>query len=277
MSIRLKQLFNCILNLFSKEYQERLGQFILNKARGQGNGDPDTNGEYNLITKVKTHIANNEAIVFDVGANKGEWSAHFAKGMSERLTLLSFEPIPATYSLLESNLGIQCTHIRAKAVNKALSDIRGTTSMFVDVNNPLAGTNSLTLRQAQVYGLDQKIIDGIQLIPGDDYCADNGINHIDFIKIDTEGHECAVIRGFAKMLSYRQIDAIQFEYGGTWIDSKSYLSEMFDLLLPCGYSICRLHPTRLEYFARYDQRQETFVFANYVAVKQELLHIFESF
>ncbi|MDD2733278.1 MAG: FkbM family methyltransferase [Desulfuromonadaceae bacterium] len=271
-----KYLLHGVLNFISQNTQERLGQYILNRSKGQGNGDPFTNGEYNLISKVKSQFANSNAVVFDVGANKGEWTAHFAAGMSERLMIISFEPIPETFSQLTSNLALQCFHINSKTVNAALSDSTGTTSMFVDKNNPLAGTNSLTLRNAHVYGLEQKKVEGIQLITGDDFCVDNGISHIDFVKIDTEGHECAVIRGFAKMLSQRQIDVIQFEYGGTWIDSKSHLSEIFDLFVPCGYTICRLHPNRLEIFSEYDQRQESFVFANYVAIRQELLAIYEN-
>ena len=276
MMMSYKYILNCLLNLFSQEFQERLGRYILNHAKGQGNGDPVTNGEYSLISKVKSQLANCQAIVFDVGANKGEWTTHFAEGMSDQLSIISFEPIPATFLQLTSKLALQCSHICSKQVNAALSDVRGTTSMFVDISNPLAGTNSLAQRNAQVYGLYQNKIEGIQLITGDDFCSENGINHIDFVKIDTEGHECAVIRGFAKMISQRKIDVIQFEYGGCWIDSKSYLLEMFDLLSPCGYSICRLHPDSLEIFAEYDQRQETFEFANYVAVKQELLSIYEN-
>jgi FkbM family methyltransferase len=277
MKIILKKMISVSLDLFlSQCLQAKLGEYILNRAKGQGNDDPLTNGEYSLISRVKSNIADNNAIVFDVGANKGEWTTQFAEDMSEKLMVVSFEPIPDTFSWLTSSLSKQCTHINSKIVNAALSDNNGTISMFVDANNPLAGSNSLSLRNLKTYGLNQKKIEGIQLIKGDDFCNDNEINHIDFLKIDTEGHECAVIRGFARMLSQRAVDIIQFEYGGAWIDSKTYLSDMFDLLLPYGYLICRLHPNGLEPFAAYDQRQENFIFANYVAIKHELLPMYES-
>ena len=80
--------------------------------------------------------------------------------------------------------------------------------------------------------------------------------------------------GFKSMLSKRRIDVIQFEYGGAWIDSRSYLFQIYDLLMPYGYVICRLHSNKLEPFKCYDQREETFAYSNYVAIRRERLSLF---
>ena len=40
--------------------------------------------------------------------------------------------------------------------------------------------------------------------------------------------------------------------------SKTYLCDVFELLEPYAYVVCRLHPDCLETFENYDQRQETF-------------------
>ncbi len=200
--------------------QAQLGQHLLNKARGQGDGDSTTNGEYWLTSIIKRNIAGRQAIVFDVGANRGEWTENVAAGMSDKLTIVLFEPVPETFRLLESNLVKMASPVITKAINAALSDTPGTTSMFTDVNNPTAGSNSIAARKAQIYGLFQQKIDGVALVRGDDFCEDNGIDHIDFMKIDTEGHEHLALKGFSRMLAQRKIDVIQFEYGGTWIDSK---------------------------------------------------------
>lgn len=258
----------------SRTLQIRLGEHVLNRAKGQGDGDPQTNGEYWLASIIKAHLRTRRSIVFDVGANRGEWTAHFAEGMSDKLTIVLFEPVPKTFEQLEINLAHMTSPVATKAVNAALSDVVGTAAMYIDVRNPTAGSNSRAARKAHVYGLFQREIGGIALVTGEDFCEKNGIGHIDFMKIDTQGHECAVLKGCSKMLAQRKIDFIQFEYGGTWIDSKTDLSDAFELLNPYGYVVCRVHPKCLEVFESYDQRQETFAHANYAAVRRELLPLF---
>lgn len=272
----IKNIFNgCLDTCLSRAMQVRLGSYIVNRAKAQGNGDPETNGEYWLSKLIKKQIAGRSAVVFDVGANRGEWTTHFAEGMSDKLMLISFEPVPETYEQLTNNLSQFHSHVSIKTINAALSEKSGSTAMYIDSKNTTAGSNSLVERKGQIYGLSQHKIDGITLVNGVDFCKENDITHIDFMKIDTEGHEYSVLKGFSKMLIQREIDFIQFEYGGTWIDSKTYLSDVYDLLFPCDYVLCRLHPNCLEPFNFYDQRQESFVYANYVAVRQELLPIFE--
>ena len=63
---------------------------------------------------------------------------------------------------------------------------------------------------------------------GKDYMINNNINHIDFLKIDTEGYELNVLKGFEEYISY--IDIIQFEYGGTFLDNNTKLIDVFNYL-----------------------------------------------
>jgi FkbM family methyltransferase len=44
-----------------------------------------------------------------------------------------------------------------------------------------------------------------------DYMSENNIEKVDFVKIDTEGHELAVLKGFKERLNC--VGAVQFEYG----------------------------------------------------------------
>ena len=47
---------------------------------------------------------------------------------------------------------------------------------------------------------------------GKDYIINNDIKNIDFLKIDTEGYELNVIKGFGDYIE--NIKVVQFEYGG---------------------------------------------------------------
>lgn len=61
-----------------------------------------------------------------------------------------------------------------------------------------------------------------------DYIEENSIDTIDFIKIDTEGYELHVLKGFEEHL--KKVNIIQFEYGGTFLDNNTKLIEVIDHL-----------------------------------------------
>ena len=53
----------------------------------------------------------------------------------------------------------------------------------------------------------------VEVQTGDAYCTRHRIERIDLLKIDVEGAEHLVLRGFERMLHERRIEVIQFEYG----------------------------------------------------------------
>jgi hypothetical protein len=100
----------------------------------------------------------------------------------------------------------------------------------------------------------------------DDVCAEECIAHIDLLKIDTEGHELAVLRGARRMIDSGSIDAIQFEFGGCAIDARTYLRDFFRLLGE-RYQIHRVTPRGL-LPVDYSEREEVFVSSNFLALRR---------
>lgn len=105
----------------------------------------------------------------------------------------------------------------------------------------------------------------VKLEGGDDFCSNFHIHQIDFIKIDVEGLEMAVLRGFNDFISKGNIKLIQFEYGPMNIEAKTFLKDFYDYLEPMGYVIGKLFPDGVE-FKTYHYLMEDFHWANYVAV-----------
>ena len=68
----------------------------------------------------------------------------------------------------------------------------------------------------------------LKLKRGDEYMSENNIENIDFIKIDTEGFELKVLKGFGDKI--KNINIIQFEYGGTFLDTNVKLIEVINYL-----------------------------------------------
>ena len=68
---------------------------------------------------------------------------------------------------------------------------------------------------------------------GNDYVIINNIKKIDFLKIDTEGYELNVLKGFGDFI--KNVELIQFEYGGTFLDNNIKLIDVIDYLEQNGF------------------------------------------
>jgi hypothetical protein len=82
-----------------------------------------------------------------------------------------------------------------------------------------------------------------------------------------EGHELAVLKGAHRMIDRNAIEIIQFEFGGTSLDSRSYFKDFFQLLSP-KYRIYRILPRGLRELKAYSEKLEIFQSANYLAIRR---------
>jgi FkbM family methyltransferase len=244
-----------------RELVVRASRFALNRARLDVANAIDTNGERMLQAHVVTSARPNVAIrVFDVGANRGDWSLSMLRcaahgGRSADLELHAFEASAFTARLLRESLGGH--DVRVNQV--ALSDHAG--SGRLAVVSPGGGTNSLTDDESA-----GDLSEAVELTTVDDYCAEHAISAIDLLKIDTEGHDLLVMLGARAMLDRRAISILQFEYNHRWIGQRRFLRDAFDLLEPRGYTVGKLTPKGVEeYPGGWDWELESFVEGNYVA------------
>jgi methyltransferase FkbM-like protein len=99
----------------------------------------------------------------------------------------------------------------------------------------------------------------------DAYAAEQTIDHIDLLKVDTEGHDLRVLRGAERAFRAGAISAAQFEYNHRWIPARQYLKDAFDMLEPFRYRIGKLTPRGVEWYPGWDPELESFVEGNYLA------------
>ena len=224
------------------------------KAYENCNGDFASNGEEMILRSLAGAPV---ATVFDVGANFGDWSL-LAQRLLPSARIYAFELSPPTFKELEKNI-----HGRAaiQAFNFGLSDHAGETAFFHYPDKP--GETSLIAHpfQNQTSGFELKG----QLRTGDAYCAEQNIGQIDLLKIDVEGAEPSVLRGFEKMLAGGRISAIQFEYEKLNTVNKFLLKDFYELLGGHGFVIGKIFPAYVE-FRDYDFEHEMLWGSNYLAV-----------
>lgn len=234
------------------------------KNIGYDNCTMATNGELKIIEEL---IKDNDT-VFDVGANRGEWSEivlHKKKGV----TVFAFEPIPSVYEQLHKK-SIDTPQLLA--FNMALGDYNGSLPMYIyDHRFNLLELSSLYERPIlkKLLGKEAKSIE-VKIETLDTICQNNTITNIDFLKIDTEGAELAVLKGAHTTLSKKIIQTIQFEYGGTFLDSKTTLKEIFYLLQENEYKLYRILPNGLLKLPTWEDSLENFTYSNYIASLKEL-------
>jgi FkbM family methyltransferase len=241
-----------------RRHAVRVARFALHRARRDVPNDPVTNGEYALQRWVLAATTHTDVVtVFDVGANAGEWSRAFLEcarrcGRLDGLRLHAFEPSGYTCRLLAENLPAT-----AQVNQVAMSATAGEATLHV--RGPGAGTNSL--HQACGHVRSEKVL----TTTVDAYVAQHAVDRVDLLKVDTEGHDLAVLRGARECLRAGLISVAQFEYNHRWVHARQFLKDAFDLLQPLGYRIGKLTPRGMEPYPGWDPELETFVEGNYLA------------
>ena len=104
-----------------------------------------------------------------------------------------------------------------------------------------------------------------QVERGDKFLAAEGLDHVDLLKVDAEGADLAVLRGFEGALRSAAVSTVQFEYGFACILAGVFLLNFYELFSDYGYEVGRVHRTHVE-FQPYRLESENFFGPNFVAV-----------
>jgi len=209
------------------------------------NYDMETNGEFHLLDRLSTVGIET---VFDVGANKGEYT-QACLSRFPRATIHAFEAAPPTFEKLVGN--VASDRVRLNPVG--LSDAEGT--LVLNYNPADDGLSSL-IEGKRIHDGDWRSFE-VPLTTGDRYCETNSIATIDFLKIDVEGAEGLVLHGFETMFAEKAISAVQFEFGMTNIYSKFLLVDFWSFFSERGFVVGPIMPRGVE-FKDYNPRDETF-------------------
>jgi hypothetical protein len=102
--------------------------------------------------------------------------------------------------------------------------------------------------------------------------AANGIDAIDLLKIDTEGHEWEVLQGARGYLSRGTVAAIQFEFNEMNMLSRVFFRDFYNLLMP-DFRMFRLTPRGVIEYGDYQASwMELFSYQNIVCLRRDLPH-----
>lgn len=216
-------------------------------------------GELFFIEKKLPEILTNTPIIFDVGANRGNYSRNIKKRFPNS-KIYCFEPNPYIFEKINEN-----KENNLLAFNIGMSSKEGEQKMFLskdDINGELSSLNEDVIKVIHQQKNTNSV--NIKTTTIDKFCKDKQINNIDLLKIDTEGHELEILKGASAMIAQKRIRVIQFEFNEMNIISRTFLRDFYDLLKE--YDFYRLSEKELIDIRKYKTINEIFRFQNIVAI-----------
>lgn len=174
------------------------------------------------IEVVKAYIANSAPTIVDAGASIGMSTLSYLQAFP-KATIHCFEPGSTAFAGLEKNVRefrvrFPDAHIHANQVG--LSDSSGTATFYQHAKSTMSSLNRFTPDSPLVASnlgkaltAAQEKVDSsltaetftkelpITLTDLDSYAEEHGIEHIDLLKIDVEGHEVEVLKGAQRLLA----------------------------------------------------------------------------
>jgi len=219
------------------------------------NYDLESNGEGFVLDTLARF---SPRVIFDVGANVGDWTAA-AAARCLPADVHAFEISPPTFSRLSKRFEGQR---RIHCLGAGLSDQPGTVTL-----RHFDGFEALTTATEYPHPFSYREIEA-RVTTGGAYATANNITHIDLLKIDVEGMEQMVLRGFDELFAAKAIDLVQFEYGRVSIINRCLLRDFYEFFENRGFRVGKIYPAYVD-FRPYEMGDEDFLGPNYLACRAE--------
>jgi FkbM family methyltransferase len=259
--------------LFLRRRCYRINRFLFGLSlRGMGllnYENTKISGEQRLVTRLAGHW--NAPVVLDVGANRGTYAASFMTA-NARARLYAFEPHPVAFAqLLEES-----RRSKFRPVNVACGEQLGSLTLHDYAAHP--GSEHATFYRDAIRDSGQSNATAgkdVPVITVDSFLSENGLDHVDLLKIDTEGHELSVLKGAAEALRAGRIDVIHFEFNEMNVASRVFFRDFFELLK--HYHLYRLLCDGIVPLPNYVPIQcELFGYQNIIALRKAVAPQIES-
>jgi FkbM family methyltransferase len=256
----IKKAFHSLHITGYRHYQkffERLHHFSLGGMNIGTAAEIYDDGELAVLQYLHKKEGDIKLTLFDVGANVGHYTEALARQFGDNARIYSFEPSKKTFQTL-SNTVNRNPVCKGKAIltNVGLGDKAGMTELFTDTDD--SGLASVYNRRLDHFGISMNKSEKITMMTLDEFCRNNKITAIDFLKMDVEGHELSVLRGAKEMLAKKAIKYIQFEFGGNNIDSRTFFQDFY-YLLKDDFNIFRVVKDGLYPIIEYKEKYECFL------------------
>ncbi len=207
-------------------------------------------GEEWFIKHVLSH--EDTKVCIDVGANVGAYTRMLVRHLDCRV--YAIEPSSSSFEALQKNIG---GDKRVRPLRFAAGDQNGSAILFSRA--ALSEKATLTPSPQEVSAIQESV----EVRTLDSVVKEQSVDRVDFIKIDTEGHEEEVFRGMQETLKHLRPKFIQFEFNHVHLYRGVTLYRLAQLLE--GYDFYRLLPHGMAKIDPQAHVSNIFMFSNIVA------------
>jgi FkbM family methyltransferase len=171
-------------------------------------------------TELFIKLIRRGSTVIDVGANIGFFTLLAAKLVGKKGLVISFEPEPASFSLLTRSVE-RNNFNNVRLFQKCISNVDGQQLLHLSVTHN-KGLHSI----ARDLGGPSVLVQSARL---DTLASSDGIGSIDLLKIDVEGAEPQVLEGAERLISESRVRNIimEWEHPETWARRNDILEMIF--------------------------------------------------
>lgn len=247
-------------------------EYLISLANGKHRGSYELDHEVKIIMKLfesqkvnreKEGEREREQVIIDVGANLGEYSQKILNSFPN-LNYILFEPQEEIFNKClkkfenQTNIRIYNFGLFSENIEKNIyqsGNKHGIASIYDrkheindDVKYDFQKSNLIKLKRFDKLGLK--------------------IDNIKLIKIDVEGAELEVLKGFGEYL--KKTFLIQFEWGRAQLDSKNSFLEYWEILSKYGFEIYRIHPGGIKKIRKYSWYDEIYIASNFICINKNL-------
>ncbi len=208
--------------------------------------------DYDAYTSLTRFIDRDEALVMiDIGANEGvtirRMLDEFPRG-----TVYAFEPAPETYQLLCRNVAGDG---RVRTFALAAGSRNGTVDFHVTENNWCSSVLQPSNLGKRYYGdwYNTRRTVQARVVRLDDWAKGEGVERVDFLKVDAQGYDLEVLKGAEGLLrsGVRALNC-EFQFAPEYEGCASY-SQIDQFLVGCGFALHQMH----EVWSKGDEQQTT--------------------
>jgi FkbM family methyltransferase len=194
--------------------------------------EPKYSGEQEALKWVFRKELNrrDKLVVFDCGANNGSYTKmalDVLNSQTKSIDIFLFEPSQICFERLNKEFSkYKNIHLIQLAVSN--------TSGFAELYSAWEGSSGASLARGVIYAQGNESVNSkveqIKITRLDDFCTENNIDKIDFLKLDIEGYEMLALEGANEILNGRKVSYIQIEIGSASLATKCMLFDIWKLL-----------------------------------------------
>jgi len=183
--------------------------------------------------------------VFDIGANIGAHTLHFARLVGETGGVHAFEPTTFAFTKLLANLRLNPNCASAVTANQTFLKGDGASSVPTSLYSSWPMKGSISHLHSIHLGRPMAL-DAAHHLTADQYCDWSALKRLDLVKIDVDGNELEVLRGFRSNLALFR-PAVLIELAPFLLDqvSETAFVEFVQFWNDLGYSFFDAYSRRM--------------------------------